>query len=67
LGVHMRIRKLWNVLPSGAFWPEVTLWNVTRSDCMSREPFGVPLGARMRDRKCPCGVLYDIMPYSKGE
>ena len=25
----MRNRKLCNIRPSGAFWPEVTLWNVT--------------------------------------
>jgi len=31
-GVRMRNRKLRNIRPCGAFWPEVTLWNVTRSD-----------------------------------
>ena len=31
LGVRMRNRKLGNIRPSGAFWPEVTLWNVTPS------------------------------------
>jgi hypothetical protein len=45
LGVHNR--KLRNIRPSGAFWPEVTLWNVTRSERRSRDPFGV----RMRNRK----------------
>jgi hypothetical protein len=37
LGVRMRNRKLHNILPREAFWPEVTLWNVIRSD---RDPFG---------------------------
>jgi hypothetical protein len=32
LSVRMRNLKLRNIRPSGAFWPEVTLWNVTRSD-----------------------------------
>jgi hypothetical protein len=34
--------------PSGDFSPGVTLWSVTRSDQTSRDPFGVPFGARMR-------------------
>ena len=38
LGVRMRNRKLRNIRPSGAFWLEVTLWNVTRSDRRSRDP-----------------------------
>jgi hypothetical protein len=29
LDVRMRKRKLRNIRPSGAFWPEVTLWSVT--------------------------------------
>ena len=41
LGVHIHNRKLRNIRPSGAFWPEVTLWNVTRSD--RRSPELVPL------------------------
>ena len=44
-GLRIRNRKLRNIRPSGAFWPEITLWNVTRSDPRSRDPFGVPLGA----------------------
>jgi hypothetical protein len=47
-GVH-------NILPSGAFWPEVTFWNVIRSDHRSCDPEegGGSLGrdARMRNRK----------------
>ena len=31
LCVRMRNRKLCNIHSSGAFWPEVTLWNVTPS------------------------------------
>jgi len=45
--VRMRNRKLRNIRPSRAFWPEVTSSNVTW-------PFGVHLegwGARMRNRK----------------
>jgi hypothetical protein len=40
-GVRMRNRKLW------AFWPEVTIWNVTRSDRRLRDPFLVLLGVRI--------------------
>ena len=36
-GVRMRNHKLLNNRPSGDFWPEVTLWNVTRSDQRSPE------------------------------
>ena len=43
-------RKLRNIRPSGAFWPEITLWNVTHSDRRSRDPKGVPLGVRTRNR-----------------
>jgi hypothetical protein len=57
LDVRMRNRKFRNIRPSGGFWPEVTLWSVTRSDQRSRDPFGIPLGARMRDRKCPWAVF----------
>jgi hypothetical protein len=32
LCVRTRNWKLCYIRPSGAFWPEVTLWNVTRSD-----------------------------------
>jgi hypothetical protein len=48
LGVRLRNRKLHNILPSGAFSPEVTLWNVTRSD-----PEGgfIEWDASMRNRK----------------
>jgi hypothetical protein len=28
LGVRMATRQLRNICPSGAFWPEVTLWNI---------------------------------------
>jgi hypothetical protein len=45
-GVRIRNRKLRNIRPSGAFWLEVTLWNVNRSDRWSRDPFVVPLGVR---------------------
>ena len=29
LDVRMRKRKLGNIRPNGAFWQEVTLWNVS--------------------------------------
>jgi hypothetical protein len=45
LCVRMCNRKLRNIRPSGAFWPEIT------SDRSSRNPCGVPLGVRMRNRK----------------
>jgi hypothetical protein len=51
VGVRMHNQKLRNIRPSGVFWPEVTLWNVTRSDLRSRDPFGVPLCVRRRNRK----------------
>jgi hypothetical protein len=59
LGVHMHNRKLRNIRPSGAFWPEVTLWDVTRSDRRSRDPQRVfpGWGARMNNRK-----LHNIRP-----
>jgi hypothetical protein len=52
-GARMPNRKLHNVRSNGAFWPEVTLWNITRSDRRSRDPEGGSLGwgARMRNRK----------------
>jgi hypothetical protein len=46
-GVHMLNRKLHNMHPIGAFWPEVTLWNVTHSD--RRGSFG--WDACMHNRK----------------
>ena len=66
LCVRMCNRKLRNILPSGTFWPEVTLWNVTRSDQRSRDPFGVPLGAHMRNQKLrnysPSGAFSPEVP-----
>jgi hypothetical protein len=55
LGMRMRNRKLRYICPSGEFWPEVTLWNITRSD--PRLPEGVPLCMCMRNRK-----LRNILP-----
>jgi hypothetical protein len=55
LGVCMGNRKLRNIRPSGAFWQEVTLWNITHSDRKSRDPFGLRLeemGARIRNQGC---------------
>ena len=45
LSVCIHNRKLRNIRPSGVFSPEVPLWNVSRSDLRSYDPFGVPLGA----------------------
>ena len=42
--VCMRNRNLGNTCPSGAFWPEVTSSNVTRSHRKSRDPEGGSLG-----------------------
>ena len=38
--VHMHNRKLHNIQPSGAFWPEVKSSNITRSDkgCAHAQP-----------------------------
>ena len=47
LGVRMPTGKLRNICPSGAFWLEVTLWNVTRSDQKSPEGGG---------RVCACAT-----------
>jgi len=59
LDVRMRNRKLRYICPKGEFWPEVTLWNITRSD--PRSPEGVPLCMCIRNRKLrnilPSGVL----------
>jgi hypothetical protein len=49
------------VCPSGAFWLEVTLWNVTRSDLRSRHPFGVPLGARMPNWKLGLPTHFSVV------
>ena len=50
LCVCMPNRMLRNIHHSGAFWPEVTLWNVTRCDRRSRDPEGSG-----RERACATG------------
>jgi hypothetical protein len=59
LGVRMHNWKLPNFRPSGAFWPEVTLWSITPSWPKVTGPLRGSLGwgTCMRDRKCPWGVL----------
>jgi hypothetical protein len=57
-GVPLRVcmcnRKLRNIRPTGAFWPEMM------------SPVDLPLenmGARMCNRQCPWGALYDVCVY----
>jgi hypothetical protein len=56
----MRNRKLRNICPMGPFDRKWRYETSPRSDLMSCEPFGVPLGVRNLDRKCPWGVLKDV-------
>ena len=69
LGVRMRNQKLGNIRPSGAFWPEVTLWNVTPSGfpwvrcahAWSEVPLGCSLGRPCLSYSSP----YHYLPLSR--